>query len=498
MTKYDYDALVQVFLDKDSILKLLPEEFEDIQGLQKTILYFTAKCGHDSHASFTNFKNKNTGVICRQCSLAKDVGNKKLKVSNEISNGHITEQLSFQFLSNLISHNFLVEKTNEGCQADMVVRPKDIVEDQWLKIQLKATKCCLHGIYNFKNLNKDYTHCLIVLISLSDGKVWIIPYEAVKHLSSLSIGKTNSIYNKYLVNQTNIISAFNNYYNSTKLFELEQCKIPRTLASCQELLYAKRRIERLEFFSFEKPQFDGTVYDFIMNGFKHQEKVSTYVAKKNYYVCQLCKHGNNEKQRQYYQAGDNDFYWLWIKDSTIFYVVPDQILLDQKCIVAENETKEGYKMMCLYPHRKVESKYNFLDEYKFDLDNLNQEQMKILLKPTGKELNLYEIDIKKIPNIFSSENYETQDAVIANGNDNHIENCDEQIVDTLGGENKCIDCNTIITRRANRCEKCYRLSTRKADRPSKDVLLNDVKENGYSATGRKYGVSDNAIRKWLK
>lgn len=146
MTKYDYEALVQVFLDKDCILKLLPEEFEDIQGLQKTILYFTAKCGHDSHASFTNFKNKNTGVICRQCSLAKYVENKKLKVSNEISNEHITEQLSFQFLSNLISHNFLVEKTNEGCQADMVVRPKVIVEDQWLKIQLKATKGHSHCI----------------------------------------------------------------------------------------------------------------------------------------------------------------------------------------------------------------------------------------------------------------------------------------------------------------------------------------------------------------
>jgi len=36
------------------------------------------------------------------------------------------------------------------------------------------------------------------------------------------------------------------------------------------------------------------------------------------------------------------------------------------------------------------------------------------------------------------------------------------------------------------------------NRPSKDVLLNEVKENGYSAIGRKYGVSDNAIRKWLK
>jgi Zn finger protein HypA/HybF involved in hydrogenase expression len=36
------------------------------------------------------------------------------------------------------------------------------------------------------------------------------------------------------------------------------------------------------------------------------------------------------------------------------------------------------------------------------------------------------------------------------------------------------------------------------DRPSKEILLKEVDQLGYSATGRKYGVSDNAIRKWLK
>jgi transposase-like protein len=28
--------------------------------------------------------------------------------------------------------------------------------------------------------------------------------------------------------------------------------------------------------------------------------------------------------------------------------------------------------------------------------------------------------------------------------------------------------------------------------------LNEVNELGYSSTGRKYGVSDNSIRKWIK
>ena len=48
------------------------------------------------------------------------------------------------------------------------------------------------------------------------------------------------------------------------------------------------------------------------------------------------------------------------------------------------------------------------------------------------------------------------------------------------------------------CLKCSKLNQRKVDRPTINVLLEDVKNLGYKGTGRKYGVSDNAIRKWLK
>jgi len=36
------------------------------------------------------------------------------------------------------------------------------------------------------------------------------------------------------------------------------------------------------------------------------------------------------------------------------------------------------------------------------------------------------------------------------------------------------------------------------NRPSKEILLQEVKETNYCAVGRKYGVSDNSIRKWLR
>lgn len=37
---------------------------------------------------------------------------------------------------------------------------------------------------------------------------------------------------------------------------------------------------------------------------------------------------------------------------------------------------------------------------------------------------------------------------------------------------------------------------RKVERPSFDQLKNEIRKLGYVATGKKYGVSDNAIRKW--
>lgn len=41
-------------------------------------------------------------------------------------------------------------------------------------------------------------------------------------------------------------------------------------------------------------------------------------------------------------------------------------------------------------------------------------------------------------------------------------------------------------------------SRRKIGRPSYEVLINEISELGYNGTGRKYGISDNSIRKWKK
>ena len=99
-------------------------------------------------------------------------------------------------------------------------------------------------------------------------------------------------------------------------------------------------------------------------------------------------------------------------------------------------------------------------------------------------------------------------------NDNRIENlrflCPNchSLTDTWRGRNKpvvekidntCITCQKIISKGSLRCEPCQKISIRKVvDRPSFDELQEFLKSNTYVATGKKYGVSDNTIRKWIR
>ena len=85
-------------------------------------------------------------------------------------------------------------------------------------------------------------------------------------------------------------------------------------------------------------------------------------------------------------------------------------------------------------------------------------------------------------------------------------NCHSQ-TPTFGGKNSKIkpnkktlicECGLKISNKAKQCRDCSNKKQRKIERPTLDVLLNEISDLGYSATGRKYGVSDNAIRKWCK
>jgi very-short-patch-repair endonuclease len=63
----------------------------------------------------------------------------------------------------------------------------------------------------------------------------------------------------------------------------------------------------------------------------------------------------------------------------------------------------------------------------------------------------------------------------------------------------CINCGEKIWKTSVRCVKCAHLLQRKVlERPSKDDLILMVKETSLESVGRKYGVTGNSIKKWIK
>lgn len=85
-------------------------------------------------------------------------------------------------------------------------------------------------------------------------------------------------------------------------------------------------------------------------------------------------------------------------------------------------------------------------------------------------------------------------------------NCHSQTDNYCGSANTdktkyyCVECGAEITKRATYCSMCARKHTRKVvDRPTKEQLIQDYLElKSFVQLGRKYGITDNAIRKWFK
>lgn len=82
-------------------------------------------------------------------------------------------------------------------------------------------------------------------------------------------------------------------------------------------------------------------------------------------------------------------------------------------------------------------------------------------------------------------------------NRNNLEKIEKVKVKKVKIKNIC-SCGKQIKKSSNMCNSCHTKSLRRVERPTIEQLEIDIKELGYCATGRKYGVSDNTIRKWFR
>jgi hypothetical protein len=365
-----YQTISKAFSDKGCSLSVKEEEFLQIYKNNKTKMNYIASCGHPNTVCYSNFTTLNQGINCPSC-VNKNTG-AKLHVlrSGENKNSSIEQEFNcIQYFMELTKHFFDIKKLFDGCRADLCLKLLASETNEWLGIQVKTTSSHRDKFtrYTFR-LNKiSYNNLLIVCICVKDKKMWLIPYEVVKGLTSIGIS-TKSKYNQYEVTVETLRDKLIHFYKTGTKFDFEELNTPTSPTQKQEQQYRKIREESIDFIEFVYPNMEGTVYDFKIGDKNVQEKVG-FICKNNpdSFGFSINK-SDGKKYNCSYNIGDNDFYWLHCKNTSLFYIIPESILIEKGFI------GEGYCRQHLYisPTNK---NTEWTKDYLFDYHDIDKERL---------------------------------------------------------------------------------------------------------------------------
>lgn len=372
-----YENVIEEFNKKGCKLLVSNEEFENIKSksTKSYKLNYTASCGHNHIVFYNVFKSRNTGIICPACKNKEIGNNKKEKIkNNEMSKIQYIEQ-EFKFIKEFqksVEENFDIIKAFDGCNVDLIFKPKNITENKWVGIQVKTSEK-IHLTYSF-HINNTYENYLILLFCNEDKKMWIIPENIIGNQKKISIGYNKSKYDNYNVKSDNLINKLNELYNNTTIFEFDILNTPKNIYQQREQEFKKFRQEIIKFIDFKYDEMEGTVYDFKIGNYKVQEKVAS-IDTNNCCIFQLCKNNgrlDGKRNQIQYNINDNDFYWLNCDNKKDFFVIPEKILIEKGFIgnKGENKNKHSFKITL---NEKLHPKSKWSEEYMFNYETINEE-----------------------------------------------------------------------------------------------------------------------------
>ena len=164
-----YENVIEEFSNRNCKLLTTKEDYVVIPKNKPYKLNYIASCGHTHTVFYNSFKSRETGVICPSCKNKEIGNNKKIKMqNNEISKTFTIEQ-EHSFImkfDELINNNFEIIKAFDGCNVDLIFRPKNITEDKWVGIQVKTSNV-RHLTYSF-HMNNNYKECLLLFYCNED------------------------------------------------------------------------------------------------------------------------------------------------------------------------------------------------------------------------------------------------------------------------------------------------------------------------------------------
>jgi hypothetical protein len=378
-----YENVVEEFTKQNCQLLTTKEDHCEILKMSKNgthKLNYIASCGHNHVVFYNVFKSRGTGIICPSCKN-KEIGNaKKEKMQNNQMSKNVCIEQEFKFIqkiSELLQHDFEIIKAFDGCNVDMIYRPKNITDDSWVGIQVKTTNV-RHLTYSF-HINHIYKDCLLLFYCCEDESMWLIPENIIGDQKKVSIGYNKSKYNIYKVTKENILDRLTELYNNTSKFHFDTLNTPINIYQQREQEFRKYRENKIDFIQFQYDNMEATVYDFKIGNFKVQEKVAK-MDHDNRCCFQLCKNNGiiNKKPNQIqYDIGDNDFYWLNCANKKQFFVIPEKILADKKLIGNEKENKNTFFKITI--KETLHKTSSWLQPYMFDYENIDKERLSCVL-----------------------------------------------------------------------------------------------------------------------
>jgi hypothetical protein len=385
----NYGRTVEEFNQQNCKLLTTKEEYDEILKLAKHGNYklnYIASCGHEHVVFYNVFKSRGTGIICPGCKNKEIAGNTKKKMmNNEISKTYNLE-MEFRFIkkiSELLKDHVEIIKAFDGCNVDVIFRPKNIIDDNWVGIQIK-TNNTIHLTYSF-HMNNVYKNCLILLYCNEDESMWLIPENIIIDQKKISIGYTKSKYNIYKVSKDNIVSKLNELYEKTSKFPFDKLNTPTNFYQQREKEFRKYREDKINFIKFDYYYMEGTVFDFKIENYNVQEKVAK-IDNKNKCTFELSKNNgstNGIRNKSQYDIGDNDYYWLNCDNKKIFFVIPENILIDKGFIGNKNGKKQKYFKVEI--KETLTKKNKWLQTYMFNYENIDKDKLLNLL---NLEMNL--------------------------------------------------------------------------------------------------------------
>ena len=206
-----YQTVQKTFEQYECTLLTTEEEYK-LRNTSQPKFNYIASCGHEHIVNYNSFKSaRQTGVICPSCMIIKNGKISKERFKDDKLQSIKQELDCINYFKELISEEYTVIKAFDACKSDIIVKPKHILENKWLGIQVKT---CLNANirHSFALLGKDYTNIMILCICLEDKKMWGFLQENVQGLIRLSVGLKKSKYDKYELTFQNLIKTLNKNY----------------------------------------------------------------------------------------------------------------------------------------------------------------------------------------------------------------------------------------------------------------------------------------------